>query len=930
MPAAPAVAVATPTSPSAAGQPVKMKLTPAKDAFDRENFNAVAYINEMFPTETSLVGLDPLIANLKRKIKGVDKEILSAVQQQSSTGSRARQDLARAREAMGELTLRMADIRRKAEASEAMVQEICRDIRKLDRAKGHLQITITSLRRLAMLVDAVDKLQQAAERHEYGECAQLLEAVQQLAANFEEYSSIPKIAELRGRVAALQASLKTACVREFDLLDVGEEAPSPQLLARLHDCCLVIDALGFKARDDLVDAVCKKEARIYQQVFAVSSALERAEARYTWLKKRLKTRTDVWNVYPPHWRLPQTVALAWCAITKTQLAESLSKASNLGSQVEALLFAVKSTNDFENDMAKRFSGDGAEAADEEDEGSTDGYGGDDTATASQVRKHYEKKFRERKKSEAGDAANLPEAATVTPFQGSITSVFSTYLSVYVDKAEQELLGTVANLLREETWKPMEDAGDTHVLASASQLFAALKHTLSQCQKNISRGPAMLQLMQAFQRVLTTYAARLTSRLPKTNAGTRQGPATAASSEWHVKMDAEEAAVICSIVSTAEYCQTCVGELARFVAKILTPPLGEKVDVSGEEDRFQDVVTAGLTVAILGLETQLDRALQEMVRMPWATIESVGDQSPFVSTCAQALSGLDSILCSGLSQGDWTYLCDKLAASFCPRFYESVFRCKKLSQAGSQQLLLDTQGIKALLLSFPTAGKASQGPSAALTGYVGREMGRVEALLKVVGSRPDNLVDNFFTLLPSGTAADFQRILDIKVLKRPEQQAVSDAFSRRLARGPAGAASGQAAAAYASTFPRMGNNPAPSHYPEGTSGAAYASRLSSTGLPQAAGASNHSGHFAPGAKPLSRGSSGATALAASGMLPSAASGTGGLPPPSAAQDIAARFRFGANTAAARASAAAAGERMRETMAGSLAAMKNLNLGFTRRD
>lgn len=66
-----------------------------------------------------------------------------------------RQDLARAREAMGELTLRMADIRRKAEASEAMVQEICRDIRKLDRAKGHLQITITSLRRLAMLVDAV-------------------------------------------------------------------------------------------------------------------------------------------------------------------------------------------------------------------------------------------------------------------------------------------------------------------------------------------------------------------------------------------------------------------------------------------------------------------------------------------------------------------------------------------------------------------------------------------------------------------------------------------------------------------------------------------------------------------------------------------------------------------------------------------------------
>ena len=42
------------------------------------------------------------------------------------------------------------------------------------------------------------------------------------------------------------------------------------------------------------------------------------------------------------------------------------------------------------------------------------------------------------------------------------------------------------------------------------------------------------------------------------------------------------------------------------------------------------------------------------------------------------------------------------------------------------------------------------------------------------------------------------------------------------------------------------------------------------------------------------------------------------------------RFGANTAAARASAATATatERMKESMAGSLAAMKNLNLGFKR--
>ena len=59
------------------------------------------------------------------------------------------------------------------------------------------------------------------------------------------------------------------------------------------------------------------------QVFAVSGALERAEARYAWLRKRLKSRSSVWALFPPGWRLPQQVALSFCSITRAQLAEAL-------------------------------------------------------------------------------------------------------------------------------------------------------------------------------------------------------------------------------------------------------------------------------------------------------------------------------------------------------------------------------------------------------------------------------------------------------------------------------------------------------------------------------------------------------------------------------------------------------------------------------
>ena len=54
------------------------------------------------------------------------------------------------------------------------------------------------------------------------------------------------MAELGGRVAALQASLQVSALREFELLGTSEDKPNPLLLERLRACCAIIDALGFK------------------------------------------------------------------------------------------------------------------------------------------------------------------------------------------------------------------------------------------------------------------------------------------------------------------------------------------------------------------------------------------------------------------------------------------------------------------------------------------------------------------------------------------------------------------------------------------------------------------------------------------------------------------------------------------------------------
>lgn len=64
---------------------------------------------------------------------------------------------------------------------------------------------------------------------------------------------------------------------------------------------------------------------------------------------------------------------------------------------------------------------------------------------------------------------------------------------------------------------------------------------------------------------------------------------------------------------------------------------------------------------------------------------------------------------------------------------------------------------------PKSEEAGAGP-AGFSSWISRELGRAEALLKVVGSRPDTLADNFFTLMPNGTLPDYQRIIDLKVMR----------------------------------------------------------------------------------------------------------------------------------------------------------------------
>ncbi|KAK1324550.1 hypothetical protein QJS10_CPA01g00855 [Acorus calamus] len=682
--------------------------------------SAIEYINQMFPTEASLSGVEPLIQKIHGEIRRVDAGILSAVRQQSNSGTKAKEDLAAATRAVLELTFKIREIKTKAEQSEMMVQEICRDIKKLDFAKKHITTTITALHRLTMLVSAVEQLQVMASKRQYKEAAAQLEAVNQLCSHFEAYRDIPKIIELRDKFKNIKQVLKSHVFSDFSSLGTGKETEESNLLRQLTDACFVVDALEPSVREELVKIFCSKELTSYRQIFegAELAKLDKTERRYAWIKRRLRTNEEIWKVFPESWHVAYLLCIQFCKLTRTQLVEILDNLKEKP-DVGSLLTALQRTLEFEEELAEKFSGGttGARSKEIGNDMEETNEGDTNSQIVSDIRKKYEKKLAAHHASgtepEKDNHRDLSVPNAGFNFHGIISSCFEPHLTVYVELEEKSLMENLEKLVQEETWDP-EEGSQTNILSSSMQVFLIIRRSLKRCSA-LTKNQTLFNLFKS-------------------------------------------------------------GELAENVSKIIDSQFADKVDMSEVEDEFSAVITKALMTLVHGLETKFDAEMVAMTRVPWGTLESVGDQSEYVNGINSILTSSIPVLGGLLSPIYFQFFLDKLAASLGPRFYLNIYKCKQISETGAQQMLLDTQAVKTILLEIPALGRQTTG-AASYSKYVSREMSKAEALLKVILSPIDSVGDTYRALLPEGTHSEFQRILELKGLKKADQQAILDEFNK---------------------------------------------------------------------------------------------------------------------------------------------------------
>ncbi|XP_044286182.1 vacuolar protein sorting-associated protein 53 homolog isoform X1 [Varanus komodoensis] len=765
---------------------------PSQDPLDRADFNAVEYINTLFPTEQSLASIDDVVNKIRLKIRRLDDNIRIVVRGQTNVGQDGREALEEAQKAIQQLFGKIKDIKDKAEKSEQMVKEITRDIKQLDHAKRHLTTSITTLNHLHMLAGGVDSLEAMTRRRQYGEVANLLQGVVNVLEHFSKYMAILQIRQLSERVRAAQNELGQQILADF------EEAFPSQGTKRaggpsnvLRDACLVANVLDPRIKQEIIKKFIKQHLSEYLVLFQENQDvawLDKVDRRYAWVKRQLVDYEEKYgHMFPQEWCMTERIAVDFCHITRTELAKIMrTRAREI--EVKLLLFAIQRTTNFEGLLAKRFSGctlsdTVAKKTDPAPAVSTNPFLEDESILEA------DEATSEKVDVEKPKRPKVPD----NPFHGIISKCFEPHLYVYIesqDKNLSELIDRfVGDFRAQGPPKPNIDEGGA-VLPSCADLFVYYKKCMVQCSQ-LSTGEPMIALTTIFQKYLREYAWKILSgNLPKTSGGGGGGlTITSLLKEKEgsevAKFTLEELCLICSILSTAEYCLATTQQLEEKLKEKVDVGLMERINLMGEMDTFSIVISNSIQLLVQDLDGACDPALTAMSKMQWQNVEHVGDQSPYVTSVILHIKQNVPVIRDNLASTRkyFTQFCIKFANAFIPKFINHLFKCKPISMVGAEQLLLDTHSLKMVLLELPSIGsQVVRTAPASYTKIVVKGMTRAEMILKVVMAPhepPVVFADNYIKLLADCNTDTFQKVLDMKGLKRSEQSGMLEIFRQRL-------------------------------------------------------------------------------------------------------------------------------------------------------
>ncbi|KIJ18544.1 hypothetical protein PAXINDRAFT_71265 [Paxillus involutus ATCC 200175] len=709
------------------------------------NFNPVDVLNQLFPEEASLSQLEVVQAKLAENERELQAEIDALQEELRQDQDPTRMQLIQ--EMISDLLGQMSRIREKASESEAVVRDITKDIQVLDLAKKNLILSMTTLKRLQMLVNALTQLEDQVKEKRYAEVAHSLAAVKQISSSFKPYTSVHRIMQVWKRVQQVQGEIRTQLDAEFDTFFL-QDPSKPFKIAYITDACAVVDVLGPDVRTQLIERHVALELKEYRRIFRASDEaghLDNISRRFAWFRRLLTSHeTEIGRVFPAEWRVGWWLFAKFVAITRDDLSTLLSKAGP-SLTVKVLLETLQQTTDFELSTAKKW----ATPLDE----------------------------------------ILRTAAPPAVHVQSMSSAFEPHLGIFVEAQDKALADMLAPHRNPKVRSSLDTAPKPPtanstpraslstndepepapiVLPSSTELFYFYAQSLEQCAK-LSTGQALFDLCGVQKKWLKIYAEDVLS--PKFK---RPQPQSRRSTDS--RFDIAELQQACLFINTADYCQTTAAELEEKIKEKVNDKFKGKVALQSERDLFMSVISVAINVQLRELESAYEGAFNAMSRVNWGAISQVTGHSPFIDDIIQVTEQVTEVIKPLVEQKKYLRnFFDKACSLILMRFTNALVKSRPLREIGAEQLLLDLGVVKSCLMKLP-AGEtlATSGYTRSLT----KITTRLEALLKVIVTPVDpseGFILNYTLLIGDASFSNFQKILDLKGTPKTEQNSLLDSF-----------------------------------------------------------------------------------------------------------------------------------------------------------
>jgi len=699
------------------------------------DYDPVDHLNAIFSHPSTLTSVSQISDSLHAYEDELDYDIDKLVEEQVTSNAESVERIQTAKADLSELFKKIDDVRERALTTEQAITDMTADIKQLDNAKKNLTLSMTALKRLQMLTTAYDQLQALSRTRQYGECAQLLQAVIQLMAHFKSYRSIDQIAILSRNVADIQRDLLEQVCEDFEIAFAKSEVA--QKRGVLSEACLVADALGEHARSRLVTWYCNTQLREYRQVFRnneEAGSLDNISRRYSWFRRILKIY-DEENaaIFPASWRVNETLANVFCEGTRDDFKGILARSVRSGQAIDVnlLLSCLQETLEFEHSLERRFAPSARTSVDTF------------TSTENPV------------------------------FSQSISEAFEPYLGIWVEAQDKQLAALLPKY-RQQPLKPPDEEFNSHtVISSSTELFTFYRHSLQQCAK-LSTGGSLAELAKVFAKYLDQYAQQVLLNYIS------ERPSA------HTPSKVPSIEDLVSVLNTADYCYTTCNQLEEKIKGRLDETLKQSVDLQSQADSFMGIASAAVRGLVRQVEVDLEPCWREMRNTPWNKIEAVSDQSSYVAELLSRTKEKASEILQLLHKQQYARaFSDHLVELMSSLFISNIFQCKTVSETGAEQVCLHSNTHYSLPKLTPSqmlldsytlkSGLSSLHPSPAPAGFAKRvntSFFRIETLLKTLQVRPsppEALVQAYLIHIADRNNNNFRKILDIKGIRSRQEQ-----------------------------------------------------------------------------------------------------------------------------------------------------------------